>query len=72
MVDAAHDVLAALDAWVERGRAPERIVAASRDSAGKVTRTRPLCAYPARAAYAGRGPTDDEKSFVCRAPDAGR
>ena len=58
--------------WVERGRAPERIVAAARDTAGKVTRTRPLCAYPQRAAYAGSGATDDEKSFVCRAPGVGR
>jgi feruloyl esterase len=58
--------------WVERGRAPERVVAAKRDSAGKVLRSRPLCPYPQRAAHAGDGSTDDERSYACRDPGAGR
>ena len=53
--------------WAEHGRAPERIVAAKRDSAGRVTRTRPLCAYPARAVYGGQGSTDDAQNFGCKA-----
>jgi hypothetical protein len=53
--------------WVEHGRAPERLVAVKRDTAGTVTRSRPLCPYPQRAVYAGTGGTDDEKSFACRA-----
>jgi feruloyl esterase len=65
IVDAQHDVLAALDAWVERGVPPDRIVA-SRVENGAVTRTRPLCPYPRRAAYTGSGRTDDAASFVCR------
>jgi len=59
------DMLAALEQWVERGRAPARIVA-SRVREGRVERTRPLCPYPQVAAYMGTGSTDDEASFVCR------
>jgi feruloyl esterase len=65
VVDAQHDLLSALDAWVERGTPPDRIVA-SRVLDGAVVRTRPLCAYPKKATYAGTGSTDDEASFVCR------
>ena len=53
--------------WVEHGRAPERIVAVKRDTTGRVTRSRPLCAYPQRAVYTGSGSTDAEGSFACRA-----
>lgn len=62
--DADHDLLSALEAWVERGKAPERIVAAKVEG-GKVTRTHPLCAYPAAARYDSRGPTDAAASFTC-------
>ncbi len=60
------DMVTALDQWVEKGKAPERIVA-SRITDGKVTRTRPLCVYPQVAKYKGSGSTDDEANFVCRA-----
>jgi len=62
--DAEHDLIEALDAWVERGAAPDRIIA-SRVENGAVTRTRPLCPYPRRARYAGRGNPDDAASFAC-------
>jgi feruloyl esterase len=52
--------------WVERSQAPEQVVATKRDSTGKVTRSRPLCAYPQRAVYKGEGSTDDASNFVCR------
>ena len=65
VADADHDLLAALDRWVERGVAPERIVA-SRVVDGAVTRTRPLCPYPRRAVHRGSGSTDDAASFACR------
>jgi feruloyl esterase len=64
-IDSDHDVLAALDAWVERGIAPARIIA-SRVDGGKVVRTRPLCPYPTRAVYIGQGSTDDAASFACK------
>lgn len=60
------DTLSALEAWVEKGSAPERIVATQSES-GKVVRTRPLCAYPSQARYKGSGSVDDEAHFVCQA-----
>jgi Tannase and feruloyl esterase len=59
------DMLDALEAWVERGEAPDRIIA-SHETSGVVDRTRPLCPYPQAAAYTGTGSTDDAASFVCR------
>ena len=61
------DMLTALEAWVEEGRAPDSIVA-SRERDGAVDRTRPLCPYPQRAVYTGSGSTDDAENFVCRTP----
>lgn len=71
------DMLTALDAWVEQGAAPERIVAARYESdyaslldmpPGEPTLTRPLCPYPQTAHYSGTGATTDEANFTCRAP----
>jgi feruloyl esterase len=59
------DMIAALEEWVEQGKAPDRIVA-SHATGGRVDRTRPLCPFPQVAVYAGAGSTDDAASFVCR------
>ena len=64
-VDADHDLLSALDRWVEQRTPPDRIIASKMES-GRVVRTRPLCAYPKRAVYQGKGSTDDAANFVCR------
>jgi len=61
------NMVAALDAWVERGTAPEQIPA-SRVRNGKVDRTRPLCAYPRYARYSGSGNVDDAANFSCVIP----
>jgi len=67
--DADHDLGAALERWVEKGVAPERIVATKRrndmDPASPVVRTRPLCAWPLVARYKGSGSTDDAANFTC-------
>jgi feruloyl esterase len=63
-VDAHHDLLSALDAWVEHGTAPDRLIA-SKVVDGRTVRTRPLCPYPLKATYAGTGSTDDAASFTC-------
>jgi feruloyl esterase len=63
--DAEHDLLRALDAWVEQGTPPDRIVA-SRIVNGATVGTRPLCPYPRRALYDGSGSTDQAANFVCR------
>ena len=51
--------------WVERGKAPERVVA-RKIVDGAATRSRPLCVYPQKAVYTGSGSIDDESSFVCK------
>jgi feruloyl esterase len=61
------DMMAAIEPWVEQGKAPERIVA-SHSTAGKVDRTRPLCPYPQVARYSGSGSVDDAANFTCKAP----
>src|SRR5688572_10768812 len=58
------DGLGALEAWVERGEAPERIEAAKLVD-GKTVRTRPLCPYPQVARYDGSGSIDDAANFAC-------
>jgi len=54
-----------IDEWVEKGVAPERIVATKAATPTTPARTRPLCAYPLRAVYKGSGSIDDEASFTC-------
>jgi len=61
------DALATLERWVEHGMAPDTITASS-SNAGKVVRSRPLCAYPKRAKYVGTGSTDEAKNFRCVTP----
>jgi len=59
------DTVAALEQWVERGKAPDRIIA-SRVTGASVERTRPLCPYPQIATYAGTGSIDEAASFACK------
>ncbi|MFC3443345.1 tannase/feruloyl esterase family alpha/beta hydrolase [Sphingobium rhizovicinum] len=72
--DAEHDLLAALDTWVETGKAPDQIIATKVAGAdnpfappvdGPVVATRPVCAYPKVARYDGKGDAKDAKSFTC-------
>lgn len=56
------DMLAAIQGWVEQGRAPDRVIATGRAFPGK---SRPLCPYPQVARYQGGNP-DDAASFACR------
>ncbi len=60
------DYLAAIDQWVETGRAPEQLIASN--PPGQPTRTRPLCPHPQIAKYQGTGNTDEARNFVCAAP----
>lgn len=60
------DMVSALENWVENGKPPEFIIA-SREKAGKVDRTRPLCPYPQVAVYKGEGSIDEASSFTCQA-----
>lgn len=67
VLDAQHDVLMALEQWVERGTAPEKIIA-SNVMAGRVERSRPLCPYPKVARYKGDGSIDQAENFSCVVP----
>jgi feruloyl esterase len=59
------DLLGVVRRWVERGQAPNGVIA-SRVEHGKVVRTRPLCPYPQSATYNGKGSTDEAANFVCK------
>jgi feruloyl esterase len=63
-------MLAALEPWVENGRAPDQI-AASHSTSRIVDRTRPLCPYPEVAVYGGSGSINDASNFACRETDRG-
>ncbi|TAJ95112.1 MAG: tannase/feruloyl esterase family alpha/beta hydrolase [Gammaproteobacteria bacterium] len=65
---AAFDALSALRAWVEEGKAPDRIESAYINQ-GRTYRTRPVCAYPEVAIYKGSGSTDATENFTCGAAD---
>lgn len=72
------DMLTPLVNWVEKGEAPDSVVAKAR-GAGNVggvnadvpagwsaDRTRPLCAYPKVARYNGTGSIESASSFSCK------
>lgn len=77
-----YDMLDALVSWVEKGTAPDSVIAKAR-GAGTIAsasvntevpatwnpgRTRPLCAYPKIAKYKGSGSIEDAANFSCAAP----
>lgn len=55
----------ALVKWVEKGVAPNSLLAAGGSAAPKTGRTRPVCAYPETAIYNGTGNINDASSFHC-------
>jgi Tannase and feruloyl esterase len=62
-----NDAVTAVVDWVEKGTAPDSIVA-SKIVDGHVVRSRPLCPYPEVARYRGAGSIDDAANFRCVAP----
>lgn len=70
--DAAHDIQTALETWVEKGIAPEQIIATKYvDDAPTTTSvkfTRLLCPYPSVARYKPSSHPNDAQSFVCAKP----
>jgi feruloyl esterase len=68
-VDAEHNILSALDAWVERGKAPEKIIGTGTAvNDPNKTLTRPLCPYPLVARYRGAGDPNSAENFACVVP----
>jgi hypothetical protein len=67
-IDAEHDVLKALEHWVEEGVAPKKIIAThyvNNNPAMGVQFQRPLCPYPERGEYTGEGNPSDASNFKC-------
>lgn len=62
--DPDHDVLSALDQWVEQGIPPYRIVA-TRHVPGASDRSMPVCAYPFTAQVIKDRNTGDLTGFRC-------
>ena len=81
---ATFDLLGPIQEWVEKGVAPDQIIAtqyaesgssggfanptAGGASQGEVIRTRPLCPFPQEQTYDGSGDINDAASFTCAMP----
>jgi len=68
VIDAEHDLLKALERWVEVGVAPDKIIAThyvNNAPASGVQFQRPLCPYPQRGEFIGRGDPNNASSFRC-------
>lgn len=65
--NAGYEGLAVLEDWVERGQAPDVIVA--KDNNPNANRTRPMCRYPAYPRFTGAAGTENvASSFTCVSP----
>ncbi|WP_165799688.1 tannase/feruloyl esterase family alpha/beta hydrolase [Sphingomonas oleivorans] len=62
------DVMGAMIDWVERGAAPDTLLAKAAPDAAWPGRTRPLCAFPKESTYNGSGSIEQATSFHCHAP----
>jgi feruloyl esterase len=72
------DMLTALVNWVEKGQAPDRVIASVRGAGNPggvnaelpaswaANRTRPLCPYPQTPRYSGSGSLENAASFTCQ------
>jgi poly(3-hydroxybutyrate) depolymerase len=56
----------ALVNWVEKGTAPERIVATAGTATPWPGRARPLCSYPKQSRYRGTGSIEEAANFTCQ------
>ena len=65
----SFDTLSALEDWVERGRAPDVIMAhhhVDDDLKAPVNRSMPLCPFPTQASFDGRGDVYKAAGWSCR------
>jgi len=66
--DAEHNILLALQSWVENNNIPERITAAKYiedDPEKGVAFTRPMCSYPNKPIFMGRGSPELAYNYEC-------
>jgi len=64
----SFDAVAALDAWVDRGVAPDRIIA-SHLASGTAIFSLPLCPYPQEAEFKDSGDRNAANNWVCAPRD---
>ena len=72
-LDPEHDVILALQRWVEEGVAPDHLIAttdpqpvhAAENPVNPATFTRLLCPFPKVARYKGTGDSNNAANFVC-------
>jgi feruloyl esterase len=67
-LDPQHDLVSALEEWVERGVAPAQIIATKYvkdDPSQGIAMQRPICPYPEEPRYKGTGSTTDASNFSC-------
>lgn len=65
--ETGDDLLTALEQWLDGGPAPAQVRTAQFEG-GKLVRTRPACAFPARVRYVG-GPIGQAESYRCEPGD---
>jgi len=67
--NAAHNITFALENWVEKGVAPEQVIARGPTDAAGGSKAepfaQPICAYPKAAEYQGSGDRKDAASYAC-------
>lgn len=64
--DPNRDIFAAMERWVEKGTAPDKIIGTETIPADpSKPMSRPLCPYPQSAKYKGSGDPIDAANFVC-------
>ena len=67
--DPGHNARLALEDWVEKGTAPEALIATKRNEADhSPSMTRLLCPYPQSAKYNGSGDPNGASSYACAVP----
>lgn len=67
--DAKHDVLLAMMEWVENGVAPTEVIATKwvNDTLqDKVMRQRPLCMWPKKQKWSGKGDVNEASTWFCK------
>ena len=62
--DPQHNVYVAIEQWVEKAVAPDKLIATQAGNASKMSR--PLCPYPQVAKYRHRGDVNEAESWECR------
>ena len=63
------DTLSAMEAWAERGKAPDTIAARTKADTAVAPYELPLCPYPKQARFSGFGQPQDAANWRCADPD---